>query len=222
VEKTTYPKVHHPVVARLIERIVDRAEALGQGEHRRELLAGLSGRVVEVGAGSGINFRQYPPTVKEVLAVEPEAYLRRLAAEAARSAPVPVSVVDGILEELPVGDASFDAGVASLVLCSVYDVRRALGELWRVIRPAGELRFYEHVRSENHALSLLQRALDRLVWPRVAGGCHLSRDTRAHIEQAGFSVERCRSLTFMPSRSLFLSAPHILGVARRPSSAAAA
>src|SRR5689334_4100635 len=89
--------------------------------HREELLAGLSGRVIEVGAGVGSNFGRYPSTVDEVVAVEPEPYLRERARSAAAEAPVRIEVVDGVADDLPGGDASFDAAVACLVLCSVPD-----------------------------------------------------------------------------------------------------
>ncbi len=127
--------VHHPIFARVFDRLSVVAERSGQGEHRRELLAGLQGRVIEVGAGNGLNFAHYPPTVTEVLAVEPEAYLRARARKAARRAPVAVAVVDGVADRLPADEASFDAGVASLVLCSVPAQPTALAELFRVIRP---------------------------------------------------------------------------------------
>ncbi len=101
--------------------------------------------MVEVGAGSGANFAHYPTTVAEVIAVEPERYLRERAQHAAAQSPVSVSVSDGGADRLPDEDGSFDAGVCALVLCTVPDQQRALAELFRVIRPGGELRFYEHV-----------------------------------------------------------------------------
>jgi ubiquinone/menaquinone biosynthesis C-methylase UbiE len=109
--------VRHPIFARFFDRLSEREEELGQAEHRREMLAGLSGRVVELGAGNGINFRHYPSAVTELVAVEPEPYLRERAQEAARAVPVPVTVVDGLGGALPFEDGTFDAGVASLVLC---------------------------------------------------------------------------------------------------------
>ena len=208
-------KVHHPLFARLFEKLVPVLEAKGGAEHRQELLEGLSGRVVEVGAGTGANFRHYPSTVTEVLAVEPEAYLRARAAAAARAAPVPVTVVDATAGRLPFEAGSFDGGVASLVLCSVADQAVALGELFRVIRPGGELRFYEHVRSERPRLARFQQAADR-VWPYLAGGCHTSRETSRAIEAAGFGIERQRAFDFKPCATSALVAPHILGAARRP------
>ena len=140
--------VHHPIFARLFDRLVRKADPQ-QAEPRVELLAGLSGRVIEVGAGNGINFANYPREVTEVVAVEPETYLRQKAAGAAASAPVPVTVVDGLADALPAEDSSFDAAVTSLVLCSVPDQQSALGEIARVLKPGGELRFYEHVLSQD-------------------------------------------------------------------------
>ncbi len=137
--------VHHPLFARFYARCAPHEDGRGGTEHRRELLAGLSGRVVEVGAGIGSNFAHYPAAVTEVVAVEPEPYLRAKAEHAATAATVKVRVVEGLADALPLADGEADAGVASLVLCSVPDQAEALAELRRVIRPGGELRFYEHV-----------------------------------------------------------------------------
>jgi SAM-dependent methyltransferase len=208
-------RVHHPLAARLIERTMRAAERRGQAAHRRRLLAGLTGRVVEVGAGSGLNFRHYPETVTEVIAVEPEPFLRREAERAATSAPIPIRVVDGLAGELPLEDGSVDAGVACLVLCTVPDPDRALAELRRVIRPGGELRFYEHVVATHPVGAGLQRAADATFWPLLAGGCHLTRDTGGAIERAGFIVDDRDRFTYSPT-PILPAYPHILGVARRP------
>lgn len=205
----------HPVFARVYERVAEMSERRGGGEHRRKLLAGLSGRVIEVGAGSGANFAHYPTTVGEVVAVEPERYLRERAQRAATRAPVAVSVVDGVGDRLPGEDGSFDAGIAALVLCTVPDQKQALGDLFRVIRPGGELRFYEHVVSHTTWEARLQRLADATFWPHVAGGCHLARDTASGIEQAGFVIETCERFPFSPAPFLPPD-PHILGIARRP------
>jgi ubiquinone/menaquinone biosynthesis C-methylase UbiE len=205
----------HPLVARMWARVAERVEAKGVAEYRDEALAGLTGRAVEVGAGSGTNFRHYPTTVTEVVAVEPEPYLRTLATDAAKTAPIPVTVLDGHAERLPLDDASCDAGVACLVLCSVPDQAAALAELRRVIRPGGELRFYEHVRSDRPGLARAQRALD-VVWPHLGGGCHTSRATLDAIQGSGFEVETVRQFSFRPSPVHAPAAPHILGIACRP------
>ena len=207
--------VHHPLFARLYHRVSARAEDVGQREHRQELLAGLSGRVVEVGAGNGLDFAHYPPAVEEVVAVEPEAYLHERACEAAGRASVPVHVRDGTSESLPLAGDSVDAGVFSLVLCSVSDQRAALAELRRVLRPGGELRFYEHVRAERAGLARVQRAVD-FVWPHVAGGCHTHRDTPRAIESAGFEIEECRRFSFRPCSLVAPITPHVIGRARGP------
>jgi ubiquinone/menaquinone biosynthesis C-methylase UbiE len=206
--------VRHPIFARFYDRL-SRLMEREVGQHRQELLADLTGRVVEIGAGNGMNFQHYPPTVEEVVALEPEAYLRDKAEEAARGAPVKVSVRDGAADPLPLEDDSFDAAIASLVLCTVPEPAKALAELRRVLKPGGELRFLEHVRSERPRKARLQERLDRSgIWPRVGGGCHCARNTVAAIEAAGFHVERRRSLDFGPS--WVITNPHVLGAARRP------
>jgi ubiquinone/menaquinone biosynthesis C-methylase UbiE len=183
--------------------------------HRRRLAAGLSGRVIEVGAGNGLNFAHYPAEVSHVLAVEPEPYLRGIAHHQAASAAVPIEVVAGVAEELLPADATFDAAVASLVLCSVIDPHAALREIHRVLRPGGELRFFEHVRAETRGLQRVQRALDATVWPVLTGGCHAGRDTVAAIESAGFSIDRLERLRIPESPGWNPTAPHVIGIAFR-------
>ncbi len=204
--------VHRPIFARCYG-LVSRFMEHDVGEYREELLAGISGRVIEVGAGNGMNFRHYPMTTDEVVAVEPEAYLRGQAERAAREAPVPVSVRAGVAEDLPVGDDEFDAAVASLVLCSVVQQAPALAELRRALTPGGELRFFEHVRAEGRRRAAVQAAVDHSgVWPCVAGGCHCSRQTVEAIEAAGFEIDRVRRFELGPSWAL--TNPVALGVAR--------
>ena len=180
---------------------------------RARLAAGLSGRVVEVGAGTGASFRHYPPAVDAVIAFEPEPHLRGLALDAAVQAPVPIAVRAGCAERLPAADGEFDAALVSLTLCSVDDPRLAVRELARVVRPGGELRFHEHVRSSSRAAALLQRAGD-LIWPRIGGGCHLSRETEGAIAGAGFVIERVERFR-LSTGLLDPPKPHVLGVARR-------
>lgn len=208
-------EVHHPVFARAYQRFSYVAEAKGASRYRDRLLAGLHGRVIEVGAGNGLNFAHYPRTVTEVVAVEPESFLRSRAEEAAGSAPVPLTILDGTADALPVPDAAFDAGIASLVLCSVPDQSNALAELRRVIRAGGELRFFEHVVSKRAGPARVQRIADRTIRPFVTGGCHVARDTLAAIEAAGFVIERSERFSFRPN-PIDVTSPHILGTARRP------
>lgn len=208
--------VHHPVFARCYARLSVAAESTaGLAAVRAELLAGLSGRVIEIGAGNGLNFAHYPPTVSEVVAIEPERTLRQLAVRSALRAGIPVDVIPGTAEALPVKSEAFDGAVASLVLCTVRDVRQSLAEIRRVLRPGGELRFFEHVRADGRAMAAAQRTLDRTLWPLVAGGCHTARDALAAIEASGFTVETYRKVN-MPEHGIRLpTSSCVLGVARR-------
>ena len=205
--------VKNPLFARYFNRFGARREERGNRELRREMLAGLSGRVIEVGAGNGLNFPHYPLAVREVVAVEPEPYLRARATEAAAAAPVPVLVTDGTAGDLPAADGEFDAVVVSGLLCSVPDPPPALAEFRRVLRPGGQLRFYEHVRSRDAVFARYQQAAD-LIWPHLMGGCHVDRQTLAAIGQV-FTIGECRGFRFPPSAAFSPAAPRIIGAARK-------
>ncbi|MCX5137690.1 class I SAM-dependent methyltransferase [Streptomyces sp. NPDC060011] len=215
--KVTADAVHHPVFARSYARLSVGAETrMGMGRMRDRLLAGLSGRVIEIGAGNGLNFAHYPGTVSEVVAIEPERLLRQLAVEAALRCEVPVDVAPGAAEALPVKSEAYDAAVLSLVLCSVRDVPRTLAEVRRVLRPGGTVRFFEHGSGGGPVMRSTQRGLDRTVWPRLAGGCHLSRDTVSALRDAGFELGPYRRL-FMPEKGMRLPTSYcVLGTAYRP------
>ena len=208
------PDIPHRFFARIWPAINRMGDARGVREHRRRLLAGLAGRVIEVGPGDGANFAHYPATVTEVVAVEPEPSLRAVATRAAATAPAAVRVVPGTADGLPVEDESVDGAVASLVLCSVPDQATALAELRRVLRPGGELRFYEHVAAEGRVLRGMQRGAQATFWPRLFGNCHPARDTGAAIRTAGFEVLELERFDFKDG-ALELAIPHILGRARR-------
>jgi ubiquinone/menaquinone biosynthesis C-methylase UbiE len=202
----------HPIFARCFDRLSHAIED-EVGPCRDELLAGLAGRVVEVGAGNGINFAHYPSAVEAVTAIEPEPYLRAKATAAAERAAVPVTVLDAAAEALPLPDGSCEGAVACLVLCSVPDQPTALAELRRVLRPGGELRFFEHVVARGSPRARVQSLLDSSgVWPLLGGGCHCARDTLAAVRAAGFTVERSRDVDVGPSWTV--TNPHVLGVAR--------
>jgi 2-polyprenyl-3-methyl-5-hydroxy-6-metoxy-1,4-benzoquinol methylase len=165
---------------------------------RRENLAGLSGRVLEVGAGTGTNFEFYPDTVTEVVAVEPERRLAEVARRAAAAAPVPVTVsTDTVEQYMASGSEPFDAVVCSLVLCSVESPEGVLRELHSHLRPGGELRYLEHIASSGPR-ARLQKVADATFWPRLLGNCHTHRDTEQSIKGAGFSVSAARHEWTMP------------------------
>ena len=205
-------EIRHPLFARFYALLAPVEDRAGVAAHRRDLVAGLSGQVLELGAGTGLSFAHYPAAVERLVAVEPEPTMRSHAAKAAGEVALQVELVDGTADALPVPDAAFDAVVVSQVLCSVSDQARALAELRRVVRPGGELRFYEHVLSPREPGRRLQRALDATVWPRVMGGCHLARDTEAAIVAAGFAPREVRRFRIGPTPA----APHILGAAMAP------
>ncbi|WP_328869799.1 class I SAM-dependent methyltransferase [Streptomyces sp. NBC_00287] len=209
--------VHHPLFARYYARFSVNAETkLGIGVLRDRMLAGLSGRVIEIGAGNGLNFAHYPGTVSEVVAIEPERVLRQLAVEAAVRSEVPVDVVPGAAEALPVKSEAFDAAVVSLVLCSVRDVPRALSEIRRVLRPGGVVRFFEHGRGGGRVMTFTQQALDRTVWPLVSGGCHVGREPVESLRAAGFELGPYRRI-MIPEKGPTLPTSYcVLGTAWRP------
>lgn len=164
---------------------------------RSENLAGLSGRVLEVGAGTGTNFAYYPDTVTEVVACEPETRLAPKAREAAAAAPVPVRVIESTVESM--GEVEpFDAVVCSLVLCSVEEPDAVLRQLNSVLRPGGELRYFEHVASPGWR-GTVQKVADATVWPRIAGNCHTHRNTERAITGAGFTVAATRHQMTFPA-----------------------
>jgi len=218
VSVTTQPPLYGPEQSRFdryLERKEQRKPDLLAREHRRGLLEGLRGRVLEVGCGDGRAFELYPLEVESVLAVEPDPIARALAEERGREVALPIEVVDGAAEALPAADGAFDAAVIVWVLCTVPDPAAALAELHRVLRPGGELRFYEHVRSENAVFRRFQRTIDALFWTRLLGGCVTTRDTTAAIREAGFQIDELERGFHSSSLLTITSAPYIIGTARR-------
>ncbi|MFL6113260.1 MAG: class I SAM-dependent methyltransferase [Catenulispora sp.] len=205
--------LQHPRFARAYLKLSAASEARGVASHRVKLLSGLAGRVVEVGAGNGLNFGHYPPAVTDVVAVEPDDILRAVAERAAAEAPVPVRVAAGHAEALPGADGSFDAAVASLVLCSVPSQDRALAEIARVLRAGGLLAFYEHVRSARPVVGWAEDLVTP-IWRRAAGGCHPNRDTVRAVERAGFVVDAVDRFPFRHSPYL-PGLAHVIGRAHK-------
>ncbi|MGN6217782.1 MAG: class I SAM-dependent methyltransferase [Solirubrobacterales bacterium] len=176
---------------RLFSACYDRGfkatEEAGLREMRRELLAGARGRVVELGAGTGLNLAHYPEGIESLTLTEPDPHmirqLRQKLAEADRRA----ELVEAPAEDLPFEDDSFDTAVVTLVLCTVPDQAAALREIGRVLKPDGQLLFLEHVRSRHPGLAKWQDRLEG-PWRFLGDGCHCNRDTGAAIGAAGFQV----------------------------------
>jgi len=189
--QSTVSKVDNPFFAR-VWPVVATHEAQAVRALRRENLAGLSGRVLEVGAGIGTNFPNYPKAV----------------------VPVPVVVTGDSAEGFSDGEP-FDAVVCSLVLCSVRDPAGVLRRLYSLLRPGGELRYLEHVASAG-ARGRLQQLADATVWPRLFGNCHTHRDTERSIIDAGFEVDTSRREWTLPMWAPLPVSELALGRARRP------
>ncbi|MGV0849646.1 class I SAM-dependent methyltransferase [Mycolicibacterium phlei] len=195
---------------------------------RRENLAGLHGRVLEVGAGTGTNFEFYPDTVTEVVAVEPEVRLAEHAVKAAAAAPVPVTVRTETVEhfmttggagqfDTPGGAGQFDAVVCSLVLCSVDNPQSVVRQLFSLLRPGGELRYLEHIAGTG-GRARLQKVADATFWPRLLGNCHTHRHTEQSIVGAGFTVAQARREWTLPRWLPLPVAEFAIGRAVRPAS----
>jgi ubiquinone/menaquinone biosynthesis C-methylase UbiE len=167
-----------------------------------------------VGSGDGRSFEHYPPEVRELVAVEPDPTARIAAAERARTVPFTVEIVGGSAEALPAEVGAFDAAVVMGLLCSVPDPAATLRELRRVLKPGGELRFWEHVRSRSILFRGVQRAADALFWTRALGGCRTTRDTASALRAAGFELVRLERGFHSSSVLTITSAPYILGTAR--------
>jgi ubiquinone/menaquinone biosynthesis C-methylase UbiE len=202
-------RFQHPRFAKAFVSVSKEMDARGGADHRRRLLTSLRGDVIEIGAGHGRNFAHYPASVSSVLAVEPDDTLRALAERAAERVAVPIRVVAAHADALPAADGSMDAAVLSLVLCSVPDPAGALAEIGRVLKPGGELHYYEHVRSDHPVYGFLEDAVTPL-YSRVAGGCHLNRDIGRLIRAAGFEVVDEERFGFRPTR-FAPSTAHLLG-----------
>jgi SAM-dependent methyltransferase len=202
----------HVLFAAVYDRLLAPAEAAGLAGHRRRLLASARGRVLEIGAGTGLNLAHYPTnTVDEVVLLEPDGAMRRRLADRARTAPVPVQVRAGGVADLGPGDGPFDTVVATLVLCSVPDLAAAIQSIGAVLADNGEFLFLEHV-----AVPGLRGRMQRLatpVWRHLAGGCRLDRDPILAATDGGLAVIECNRFDLPAAAPIMRAA--VRGRARR-------
>jgi SAM-dependent methyltransferase len=178
---------------RVLPRLVDRACGTAElAAWRQRVTAGLSGAVVEVGFGSGLNMPAYPPEVTVVYAVEPAALAHEMAAERIAASPVRVEHVALDGTSIPLPDGTCDGALSTFTLCTIPDVGRALAEIHRVLRPGGRFHFLEHGLAPDERVARWQRRIEP-AQKRFAGGCHLTRIPDTLVESAGFTIERVES-----------------------------
>lgn len=193
--------------------VIAATEARGLAARRRRLLASARGRVLEIGAGTGLNLRHYrPDQVTSLVALEPDAAMGERLTARSRSLTVPLTVVAAGIDDAGLGEGAFDTVVSTLVLCTVPDADRAAAAVHRWLAPGGRLLFVEHVRAVG-LLGHAQRAATPL-WSMVAGGCHLDRDTLGSLRSAGLVVSDCERFRLPAAGPLFRSC--VQGVAWRP------
>lgn len=169
---------------------------------RKKLLTQARGKVLEVGAGTGINFPLYQQC-DEVFALEPNPFMVEKAEVRRKQASVPITIMAGKAEKLPFTDEQFDTIVVTLVLCSVEDPRQALIEMKRVLKPNGTILLIEHVKMEQPIFAFLQNILTP-VWKKISDGCHLNRNTEQTIKEVGFNIVAVKTHLFSFAVSLIV------------------
>jgi ubiquinone/menaquinone biosynthesis C-methylase UbiE len=175
------------IMARVYDPFLWMGEIAGMRHRRQTLLAGAHGRVVEIGAGTGLNIAHYPDGIAELVLTEPEPGMRRKLARRLPQYEGVARILDARAERLPLADASVDTVVSTLALCTVDDPEGALREIARVLRPDGQLLFIEHVRAGSRLLARCQDVLFR-PWRSFGGGCHCNRQTVELMHACGFAV----------------------------------
>lgn len=180
------------LLAALYDPVLRIIESRGLARWRAEVLQMARGRVLEIGAGTGLNLPHYPAPVDEVVLLEPDPHMRERLARRAREWRARVTIVGAAAVPLPFGDAEFDTVVVTLVLCTVPDVPNALLEMRRVLKPGGLLVFLEHVGGALGSRRLRWQRWMEPAWRRVAGDCHLTRHTVEAITTAGFTIDGLR------------------------------
>lgn len=205
----------HKWFAAVYDKISESQEKKFMGAIRSEMLKDVTGRVLEIGAGTGLNFKHYKNGA-QITATEPDSYMLQRAQKRAAEMTASIELKQAAAEDLPFPDASFDFVVSTLVLCSVKDPRKALSEIKRVLKPGGELRLYEHVRYKNLLGALGQDAIGP-VWQWVGAGCHPNRDTERYVREAGFELSGVHVRKDLPPiPPMIFVRPHLQAVAKRP------
>jgi ubiquinone/menaquinone biosynthesis C-methylase UbiE len=157
--------------------------------YRARVLSGATGRVLEIGIGSGLNLPFYGPGVQQIIGIEPSPRLLKMACDARSGSTTALDLIEGTAEAIPIEDASIDTVVTTWTMCSIPNVSGALAEMRRTLRAEGQLLFVEHGRAPEVRVQQWQDLLTP-AWKRLSGGCHLNRPIEDLIRQSGFQLER--------------------------------
>lgn len=180
--------MNHPLLARIYDTVLAPTERLGVRDQRRRLMEGLTGKIVEIGAGTGLNIPLYPATADEIHALEPDQHMVERLMEKASDSPVPLYLYRGDAHDLPFSAGVFDAAIITFALCTIPEPIRALDEVHRVVRSGGTLRFLEHVRSPSARTARWQDRINPM-WGKVSGGCRLNQPTVEILEATHWDVD---------------------------------
>jgi len=205
----------HPWFAAVYDRMMAAAERTFMVGERQAVVGGARGRVLEIGCGTGASFPYYDAAATERWATEPDPFMLARATQRAAELGCAIDIRQAAAECLPFADGFFDTVISTLVLCTVADPDRALAEVRRVLRPGGELRFYEHVRSGSSLAALGQDVVTPL-WRWLAAGCHPNRDIVGAVRGAGFVIETLEPKAPVPLIPPFcVVRPQVRGIARK-------
>jgi len=205
----------HKWFAAIYDRQMAMAERRWLGKTREELAGTATGRILEIGAGTGANFAYYKDGAN-VIATEPDAYMLQRAEKKAAELGKPIEIRQAPAEELPFEADSFDVVIGTLVMCSVRDPKKALSEVRRVLKPGGEFRTYEHVRYASRLGAFFQDLVTP-AWRWFGAGCHPNRDTLRSIQEAGFDIVKAEvKNTFPPIPPMICARPHLTALVKSP------
>lgn len=198
------------LLAAIYDHLMRATEEACLSAWRAELLAPLAGSVLEVGGGTGANLAHYAPAVTRLVVTEPDPVMRR---RLTRRAGARAAVIEAAAEKLPFADATFDAVVGTLVLCSVRDPSAALAEIRRVLKPGGRFVFVEHVAADDNPARLRWQRRIEPIWKRLMGNCHVTRRTEDAIRAAGFQLHDVKRESLR--KAIPIARPSVRGFALR-------